>query len=208
MGSQHTLDVASGDAIVIVTRAATLRVDCHKMDGDWSLLLQYRADRQRPAACTEQSPRGANDRRSLAGPISEERVSTEPPPNESSPVPGRSQDDAESQSGEALAGVVADALDEGQAMDNQEPIEFGVIRKLGDLPPDAVISEDGLARLFGRHRVSIRRAVRRGELPPSVRLFGESTWTIEALRSHMNKRIETARRDAEQLQQRISRLRP
>jgi hypothetical protein len=46
MRSQYTLDVARGDAIVIVTRAATLRVDYHKMDGDWSLLLQYRADSQ------------------------------------------------------------------------------------------------------------------------------------------------------------------
>jgi excisionase family DNA binding protein len=43
MGSQHSLDVSCGDAIVIVTHAATLRVDCHKLDGDWSLLLQYRA---------------------------------------------------------------------------------------------------------------------------------------------------------------------
>ncbi len=49
MPSQCTLDVGCGDAIVIVTRAATLRVDCHRMDGDWSLLLQYRADSQFPA---------------------------------------------------------------------------------------------------------------------------------------------------------------
>jgi excisionase family DNA binding protein len=48
MAPQYTLDVASGDAVVIVTRAATLRVDCHKMDKDWSLLLQYRADSQPP----------------------------------------------------------------------------------------------------------------------------------------------------------------
>jgi hypothetical protein len=90
----------------------------------------------------------------------------------------------------------------------QEPVEFGVIRKLGGLPPDAVISEDGLAKLFGRHRVSIKRAVRRGELPPSIRLFGESVWTVEALRNHTNKRLEAARKDAERLRQRISRLRP
>ena len=48
MRSQHTLDLAAGDTIVIVTRAATLRVDCHKMDEDWSLLLQYRAGNQPP----------------------------------------------------------------------------------------------------------------------------------------------------------------
>ncbi len=49
MGSQYTLDMACGDAVVIVTRAATLRVDCHRMDGDWSLLMRYRADSQLPA---------------------------------------------------------------------------------------------------------------------------------------------------------------
>jgi len=46
MKPQHCLDIEGGDAIVIVTRAATLRVDCHKMDGDWSLLLRHRADKQ------------------------------------------------------------------------------------------------------------------------------------------------------------------
>lgn len=48
MGFQHTLDLAAGDTIVIVTHAATLRVDCHKMDENWSLLLQYRAGNQTP----------------------------------------------------------------------------------------------------------------------------------------------------------------
>jgi excisionase family DNA binding protein len=38
----ETPRAAATDLDVAVTRVATLRVDCHKMDGDWSL-LQYRA---------------------------------------------------------------------------------------------------------------------------------------------------------------------
>jgi hypothetical protein len=81
---------------------------------------------------------------------------------------------------------------------------LGIIRQLGDLPPDTVLSEEALAKLFNRHRVSIKRAVERGELPPSVRLFGEPVWTVQALRDHMNRRLETAKKEAEHLQRRIS----
>ena len=207
MGSQHTLNVACGDAIVIVTRAATLRVDCHKVEKDWSLLLQYRADSQPRSARSEQSPMHISDGLPPTGRLPRERGSKEHPPDGPSPAPRGLPNDDKSQSAEAQTAAV-NVLDGDQIGEAQEPVEFGVIRKLGDLPPDAVISEDGLARLFGRHRVSIRRAVKRGELPPGVRQFGESVWTIEALRNHTNKRLEAAKKDAERLQQRISRLRP
>ncbi len=82
----------------------------------------------------------------------------------------------------------------------------GIIRELGDLPPDAVVSEDALAKIFDRHRVSIKRAVERGELPPSVRLFGEPIWTVRALRDHLSKRLEEAKKEVEQLHRRISQM--
>jgi len=81
---------------------------------------------------------------------------------------------------------------------------LGIIRQLGELPPDTVLSEAALAKLFHRHRISIKRAVERGELPPSVRLFGEPVWTVQTLRDHMNRRLEAAKREAEQWQQRIA----
>lgn len=87
-----------------------------------------------------------------------------------------------------------------EAKDNSS----GVIRELGELPPDTVLSEEALAKIFSRHRVSIKRAVERGELPPSVRLFGEPVWTVRALREHLSKRLEAAKKEAEQLQRRIS----
>ena len=86
----------------------------------------------------------------------------------------------------------------------------GIVRQLGDLPADAVISEEGLAKILGKCRTSIKRAIRRGELPVPVRLFGESVWTVNALRGHLNQRLEEAKQAAEanaqRLQRRISQL--
>jgi hypothetical protein len=89
-------------------------------------------------------------------------------------------------------------------MDAQQSNDLGIIRELGDLPAEAVISEQALAKIFDRHRVSIKRAVERGELPPSIRLFGEPVWTVKALRDHLAERLDAARKESEQLQKRIS----
>lgn len=91
-------------------------------------------------------------------------------------------------------------------MQGQTDSNEGIIRELGDLPPDAVIAEVAMAKMFDRHKVSIKRAVERGELPPSVRLFGEPVWTVRALREHLSKRLEAAKKEAEQLQRRISQM--
>jgi hypothetical protein len=89
-------------------------------------------------------------------------------------------------------------------MDEQTNTDAGIIRELGDLAPDTVITEEALAKIFDRHRVSVKRAISRGELPPPVRLFGEPCWTVRALREHMSKRLEAAKKETEQLERRIS----
>ena len=89
-------------------------------------------------------------------------------------------------------------------MDTEQSNDLGIIRELGDLPAEAVVSEQALAKIFDRHRVSIKRAVERGELPPSIRLFGEPVWTVKALRNHLAERLDAARKESEQLQKRIS----
>ncbi|MEJ2705289.1 MAG: hypothetical protein P8Z79_22845 [Sedimentisphaerales bacterium] len=89
-------------------------------------------------------------------------------------------------------------------MDAEQSNDLGIIRELGDLPAEAVISEQALAKIFDRHRVSIKRAIERGELPPSIRLFGEPVWTVKALRDHLAERLDAARKESEQLQKRIS----
>jgi hypothetical protein len=89
-------------------------------------------------------------------------------------------------------------------MSEENNMDSGIIRELGDLPAEAVISEQALAKIFDRHRVSIKRAVERGELPPSIRLFGEPIWTVKALREHLGKRLDQAKKESEQLQKKIN----
>jgi hypothetical protein len=76
------------------------------------------------------------------------------------------------------------------------------------LPPGAIVTEDALARMFGRCVTSVKRAVKRGELPPATRLFGQNTWTAAAILAHVNKRLDMALRDSERMARKFSELRP
>lgn len=87
--------------------------------------------------------------------------------------------------------------------DNKK-LSLGIIKELGELPTGAVISEQGLAKIFNRHKVSVKRAVERGELPPSIRLFGEPVWTAGALLEHLSKRLDAAKKETEQLQKKMN----
>ena len=98
---------------------------------------------------------------------------------------------------------------EAAEIDVDDPVHLpGVVVELGQLGPSAIITEEGVARLFSRHVASVKRAVQRGELPPPCRLFGGSTWTVGALVRHIEKRLEQAAREAEQTRQKIAQLSP
>jgi len=84
----------------------------------------------------------------------------------------------------------------------------GVVAALGELAEGAIVFEEGLAHLFGRHPVSIKRAVERGELPPPCRLFGQNAWTAGALVQHIEKRLVKAAKETECMTQKIARLSP
>lgn len=84
----------------------------------------------------------------------------------------------------------------------------GIIAILGELGPGAIITEAGMARLFDRHPVSIKRAAQRGELPPPCRLLGGNVWTVGALVRHIEKRLEQAAKEAERMAQKLARLSP
>jgi hypothetical protein len=90
--------------------------------------------------------------------------------------------------------------------ENTQTESDGIIAALAELPPDALIDEAGLMRIFGRCAKSIKRAVTRNELPRPVRLFGKPTWTAGAILSHLNSRLDEAKKDAERLAKRISQL--
>ena len=93
--------------------------------------------------------------------------------------------------------------DNNEHVTDDKLLSSGITKELGELPPGAVISEQGLAKIFDRHKVSVKRAVERGELPPSIKLFGEPVWTAGALLEHLSKRLDDARQAAEQFQRKI-----
>jgi hypothetical protein len=82
------------------------------------------------------------------------------------------------------------------------------MRVLGELKAGTVITEEGLAHLFQRHVVSVKRAVQRGELPPPCRLFGANVWTAGALIRYIESRLDQAAQEAERDAMRIQHLSP
>ena len=50
---------------------------------------------------------------------------------------------------------------EAAVPDQQTP--NGIVKELGELPPGTILEEEAVARIFGRHSVSVKRAVERGE---------------------------------------------
>ena len=94
---------------------------------------------------------------------------------------------------------------EAAKIDVDDPVHLpGVIAELGQLGSSAVITEEGVARLFGRHVASVKRAIQRGELPPPTRLFGRGTWTVGVLVGHIEKRLEQAAKEAKREASRIA----
>jgi len=82
----------------------------------------------------------------------------------------------------------------------------GVWRELGDLPEGAFVCEAALCLFFDRHPASIKRAVERGELPPSTRLLGKPVWTAGAIIRHVEGRLEAERKEKERAKTRIDKL--
>jgi len=84
----------------------------------------------------------------------------------------------------------------------------GIVEALGKMPRESIITEEALAEIFNRHPVSIKRAVSRGELPPSTRLLGKPVWTAGTILDHITKRLDTAKQEAEKINRKISQLSP
>jgi hypothetical protein len=72
---------------------------------------------------------------------------------------------------------------------------MNVIIELATLPREALLNADGLAAAMGRHKKTIQRSVRRGELPPPFLMGGRQTWLVGAVLDHFaemqRKALET-----------------
>jgi len=88
------------------------------------------------------------------------------------------------------------------------PVGDGVCEELAHLPDDAVVSEHALARMFKRCTKSVKRAVRRGELPPPVKMFGKPRWLAGAIREHIRGKLGQAAREAQEQRARFEGYRP
>ncbi|MGD0090053.1 MAG: hypothetical protein ABSE73_09040 [Planctomycetota bacterium] len=75
----------------------------------------------------------------------------------------------------------------------------GVFATIGALPPGAMITEPGLAKLLGKCTASIKAAVKRGELPWPIRVMGKNTWTAGSIVRHLEARLEKENRKFQKL---------
>ena len=96
--------------------------------------------------------------------------------------------------------VAAKAL----TIDGEDGLPSGVIAALGTLGSGAVITEKALGELFDRSSDSVKRAVKKGELPPPVRQFGQNAWTAGVLVKHIEQRLEQAAKKVEAEEQRAA----
>ena len=93
--------------------------------------------------------------------------------------------------------MIADAPEGDRDVNQGDGIpDEGVIR-LGQLSGDTIVTEATLCKLFGRHPASVKRAVRRRELPPPVKMFGQPCWTVKAILDHFEARLVSAARAIE-----------
>jgi hypothetical protein len=81
-----------------------------------------------------------------------------------------------------------------------------IIRKLGEMPAGTIIYEEGMADIFGRCSMTIKRAVQRGEIPPGTRLFGRLAWLAGHVLEHIRKRLSKAALEAEQDRKRLTEM--
>jgi hypothetical protein len=77
-----------------------------------------------------------------------------------------------------------------KALQSQIEQQDGICAVLGALPPGAIVTEEGLATLLKKHPMTIKRAIKRGQLPPPVKFFQGFAWTAGTIIRHLEKRLE------------------
>lgn len=80
----------------------------------------------------------------------------------------------------------------------------GIVAEMVQRGPSSIITEGELAHLLRRHPASVRRAVRRRELPPPVRILGARVWTVGVLLRHLEMRLEEAAAEAERTARKVT----
>ena len=90
--------------------------------------------------------------------------------------------------------------DSGGSYPAMDELHGELFALIGSLQDGALITEAGLAKVFGRHPVSIKRAIERGELPPPIYLLKRPMFSIGVIRKHLDRRFEDALAEHERIQ--------
>jgi hypothetical protein len=91
---------------------------------------------------------------------------------------------------------------------NDDKSNPGIWTLFGELPPDTIISEVALAERLGKHPVSIKRAILRGELPPSRKMFGTPAWQIGFINEYFTERLREALKETAKKKRSLDDLEP
>lgn len=100
-------------------------------------------------------------------------------------------------------------MDDQAERQNEDESQSGrsrCITALADLPSRTLLDESALAKAIGVTQRTVRRMVRRHELPPPVVFAGRSTWMVKRVLDHFEARAERAARAAEREARRLESL--
>ena len=95
-----------------------------------------------------------------------------------------------------------------ESKEGEDPPESlkSVFLEFGQWPEHTVINEAGLAAIFEKHKVSIKRAVERGELPPPTRIMGRPVWTVGVIIRHIESRLQSEAERKEALDRTVTKF--
>ena len=79
---------------------------------------------------------------------------------------------------------------------------------LARLPDKSILDETRLAGILAVSGRTVRRMVKRGELPPAVPLGGRSVWLAGRVLGYLERQAERAEREAEREARRIAAYSP
>ena len=85
---------------------------------------------------------------------------------------------------------------EGQNGHYERTDDIGINDELGKLTPSALLTVDGMARVFGKSPNTILRAVSEGRLPKPFRIFSEHCWRVGEVDGFLQKRMRDAQQGA------------
>lgn len=84
----------------------------------------------------------------------------------------------------------------------------GIWREFNDLGRDTLISEAAMAQIFGKHLMSIRRAIDKQQLPQPAKLMDARVWRLGTILDFIDARLKAEQKEADKLRRRVLEMAP